>query len=55
MGYGPIVNGKQQPITPWKGSWAESMDRTRVCCRCGREGHLSKDCKWPLILQRKHT
>lgn len=23
MGYGPVVNGKQKPITPWKGSWAQ--------------------------------
>lgn len=23
MGYGPVINGKQMPITPWKGSWAE--------------------------------
>ena len=23
MGYGPISNGKQKPITPWKGSWAQ--------------------------------
>lgn len=22
MGYGPTKNGKQTPITPWKGSWA---------------------------------
>lgn len=25
MGLGPIVNGKQKPITPYKGSWAETM------------------------------
>ena len=29
MGYGPIVNGKQQPITPWKGSWAEQQQQRR--------------------------
>lgn len=22
MGYGPIVNGKQKPITRWENSWA---------------------------------
>jgi hypothetical protein len=22
MGYGPIINGKQHPITKWGGSWA---------------------------------
>ena len=21
----------------------------KYCCRCGREGHLSKDCPWPLF------
>lgn len=29
MGYGPIINGKQMPITPWKGSWAEQEQRRR--------------------------
>lgn len=29
MGYGPIVNGKQLPITPWKGSWAQQMEERR--------------------------
>jgi hypothetical protein len=29
MGMGPIKNGKQAPITPWKGSWAESMQKQR--------------------------
>lgn len=27
MGYGPIVNGKQMPITPWKGSWAATVNQ----------------------------
>lgn len=27
MGYGPIVNGKQHPITPIQGSWAEVIQR----------------------------
>lgn len=26
MGYGPVVNGKQQPITPWEGSWAATVN-----------------------------
>lgn len=30
MGLGPIVNGKQQPITPYKGSWAESMNKQEL-------------------------
>lgn len=25
MGYGPVVNGKHKPITPWLGSWAQQM------------------------------
>lgn len=23
------------------------MQEQKFCCRCGREGHLSKDCNWP--------
>lgn len=30
MGYGPIINGKQHPITPYKGSWAEDMANRRL-------------------------
>ena len=26
MGYGPVINGKQRPITPWKGSWAATVN-----------------------------
>lgn len=26
MGYGPVVNGKQMPITPWEGSWAATVN-----------------------------
>lgn len=29
MGYGPIVNGKQTPITPYKGSWAEQVNKPK--------------------------
>ncbi len=29
MGYGPVVNGKQTPITPYKGSWAEQQQKTK--------------------------
>jgi len=35
MGYGPIVNGKQKPITPYKGSWAHTMELKR------KRGHMS--------------
>lgn len=27
MGYGPVVNGKQKPITPFEGSWAATVNR----------------------------
>ena len=28
MGYGPVTpGGKQHPITPWKGSWAEQANQ----------------------------
>ena len=27
MGYGPVINGKQTPITPFKGSWADVVSR----------------------------
>lgn len=27
MGCGPVINGKQMPITPWKGSWAEQVNQ----------------------------
>ena len=26
MGYGPVINGKQHPITHWKGSWAATVN-----------------------------
>lgn len=45
MGYGPITNGRQMPITPWKGSWAE-QEQAR------REGKpappLPKPTGWPM-------
>ena len=28
-GRGPVVNGKQKPITPWKGSWAQQEEERR--------------------------
>lgn len=30
MGYGPVANGKQKPVTPWKGSWAQQQQQARV-------------------------
>jgi len=31
MGYGPVINGKQQVITPWKTSWAhQEFTRNRI-------------------------
>lgn len=29
MGLGPFKNGRHQPITPYKGSWAEKMEKER--------------------------
>jgi hypothetical protein len=50
MGYGPVTpGGKQTPITPWEGSWAEHL--SRQCSYCGAKGHLAKDCKWPVTQQ----
>lgn len=28
-GYGPVKNGKQKPITPWKGSWAQQEEERK--------------------------
>ncbi|MCK9459723.1 MAG: hypothetical protein M0R80_08800 [Proteobacteria bacterium] len=28
-GRGPVVKGKQKPITPWKGSWAQKEEERR--------------------------
>jgi hypothetical protein len=28
-GKGPVVKGKQKPITPWKGSWAQQEEERR--------------------------
>jgi len=30
MGYGPVFNGKQTPITPVKGSWAWEQEQRRL-------------------------
>lgn len=30
MGYGPVTNGKQTPITPWLGSWAQQQEVRRA-------------------------
>ncbi|UUZ75474.1 hypothetical protein LP414_27550 [Polaromonas sp. P1(28)-13] len=31
MGYGPVTpGGKQLPITPWKGSWAQEQEERRL-------------------------
>lgn len=42
MGYGPIINGKQHPITPYKGSWAEDMAKRRL----GPNGELRIPIFW---------
>lgn len=51
MGYGPVHQGKQLPITRWENSWAHSQ--SLMCCLCGKKGHLSKDCKWPRPAPKK--
>jgi hypothetical protein len=30
MGYGPVVNGKQRPITKWEKSWAAKTELERI-------------------------
>lgn len=45
MGYGPVINGKQRPISSWDRSWAkQEQDR--------REGKpvppLPKPTQWPI-------
>ena len=35
MGYGPVINGKQKPITPFYRSWAcEETQRKQGCKHC---------------------
>lgn len=50
MGYGPIVNGKQTPITPWVGSWAWEQEQRRL-------GLLPKkpDNQWPIGTRAQET
>ena len=38
MGLGLFKNGRYQPITPYKGSWAESMAKSR-------DASLESDCQ----------
>lgn len=41
MGYGPVGNGKQKPITPFEGSWAATVNRVarnNPCTLCGKPG-----------------
>lgn len=45
MGYGPVFNGKQTPITPVKGSWAEDMAKRRLD---PNPKPLSHNLQWPL-------
>jgi hypothetical protein len=45
MGYGPVVNGKQKPITPWQGSWAQQEQARRA----GQPAPpLPQQNQWPL-------
>ena len=46
MGYGPVINGKQMPITPWKGSWAQQEQGRRAG---GKPLTVTRpDGQWPL-------
>lgn len=45
MGYGPVTpGGKQLPITPWKGSWAQQEQARRM----GGLPPLTRSQQWPL-------
>jgi len=43
MGYGPIIKGKQTPITPWINSWAQQM-QAKIAVPPGRV----RDKQWPM-------
>jgi hypothetical protein len=30
MGYGPVINGKQKPITQYENSWAATVNKTPI-------------------------
>lgn len=45
MGYGPVVNGKQMPITPWQGSWAQQQAQRRLD---PNPAPLVHNLQWPL-------
>jgi hypothetical protein len=45
MGYGPVINGKQMPITPYKGSWAWDMEQRRLD---PNPPPLTHGLQWPL-------
>ena len=45
MGYGPIINGKQTPITPYKGSWAGQMEQQRKEAAPNRKATNNQ---WPM-------
>jgi len=47
MGYGPVINGKQHPITPWAGSWVQLEQAHRDT---GRPLSIERpvDGQWPL-------
>ena len=52
MGYGPVTpGGKQLPITPWKGSWAEQEQMRKL----GGLPRLRHTGVWPLGMNPNGT
>jgi hypothetical protein len=48
MGYGPVINGKQRPITPWMGSWAQQEQARREGKPAPPLPQRPADGQWPL-------
>jgi len=45
MSYGPCINGKQMPITLWKGSWAQQQEKRGLA---PKPAPLVHNLQWPL-------
>ena len=43
MGTGKLVNGRHQPITPWRGSWAQMEEERRQADARVREARHAPD------------
>ena len=42
MGYGPVINGKQKPISSWHGSWAQQ----EFAKRCEKPRYSTSYKRW---------